>query len=346
MAESSWPSPSNSHTVDDASYEKLAVSYGPVAGVVGDFTSPQLVYGDASGMQVKVAASRYATVGGHEWTSGSTIFTLAIAANSSGSTRTDLVVLRLSRTTWNVNATVITGTPGSGAPSPVQNTGTTGSFDLPLATVTVASGASSISAANVTYLASHLASDGSGIIVNSQAALSYVPVPLAGQTATLSDGTQFTWTGSAWKPVLLFVRKTASENLTSSTTLQNDDQLFLSVAANAFYEVRLWIRAAAQTTDDIKVNFTAPSGSSFDWIVMSMTSTAASFGDDQTAIFVLGSTPTFGGLGGTNIPIYVTGLLATGSSAGTFQFQWAQGTSSTNGVTVLSGSWMRLDRVA
>lgn len=207
MAESSWPSPSNSRVIDDPSYEKLALSYGVTAGVVGAFTSPQLVYGDSTGMQIKVAADRYALVRGHEWYSGSTIFTKVIGANSSGSTRTDLVVLRLSRTTWDVTVVVIAGTPGSGAPAPTQNVGTTGSFDLPLATVTVTNGAATISAANVTYVGAHLRGDGGGYICPSVAALAYVPVPLVGQNAYLTGGSSYYYTGSAWS--VLFIPMTA-----------------------------------------------------------------------------------------------------------------------------------------
>src|ERR1044072_4903738 len=102
----------------------MGIQLGAFAGVLGDFTSPQLIYGDSSGLQIKVGADRYALVRGHTWWSGSSIFTKAITSNSSGSPRIDLVVRRLSRTTWDVTVTVVTGTPGSGAPSPTQNTGT------------------------------------------------------------------------------------------------------------------------------------------------------------------------------------------------------------------------------
>jgi hypothetical protein len=217
VAESSWPSPSNSRVVDDPSYEKLALSYGPVAGVVGGFTSPQLVYGDSSGMQIKVAADRYALVRGHEWYSGSTIFTKPIGSNSSGSTRTDLVVLRLSRTTWDVTVVVIAGIPGSGAPSPTQNVGTTGSFDLPLATVTVTNGAATISAANVNYIAAHLRGDGGGYQVTQFASLAYVPVPQLGQQAILSTtGVIFYYAGTGW--AALFVPMTSFTPVFTSTS--------------------------------------------------------------------------------------------------------------------------------
>jgi hypothetical protein len=156
VAESSWPSPSNGRVVDDSQYEKIGTLLGAVHGVLGDFTNPQLVYGDSTGRQFKVAADRYALVRGHIWWSGSSIVTVPIAANTSGSTRIDLVVLRLSRTTWDVNLVVIAGTPGAGAPASTQNSGTTGVWDMTLAQVTVANNASTITAANVAYYGVHL----------------------------------------------------------------------------------------------------------------------------------------------------------------------------------------------
>lgn len=198
VAESSWPSPSNGRVVDDAQWEKLAINLGIPAGVYGDFTNPQLVYGDSTGMQIKVAADRYAHVRGHEWWSGSSIFTKAISANSSGSTRTDLVVLRLSRTSWDVTVTVVNGTPGAGAPSPTQNTGTTGSWDLPLATVTVANNASTITAANVTYMAPHLPFSGGPLRIPSEPASAYLPSPFVGAESISVDGTRMRYDGTSW----------------------------------------------------------------------------------------------------------------------------------------------------
>lgn len=198
MAESSWPSPSNGRVLDDFQFEKFGIGVGFHGGVLGDFTSPQLVYGDSSGRQIKYANDRYALVRGHIWSAGSSIITTAIAANTSGSTRVDLAVLRLSRTTWDVNFTVIAGTPGAGAPAPTFNTSSTGNFDLPLATITVANNASTITAGNVTYVAQHLAADGSGLRVPSLAVASYILQPVVGMEATLADGTRIVYNGSAW----------------------------------------------------------------------------------------------------------------------------------------------------
>jgi hypothetical protein len=184
VAESSWPSPSNGRTVDDTQYEKIGISLGPAGGVYGDYTSPQLLFADSTGLQVKVGADRYALVRGHVWWSGSTSFTKPIAANSSGSTRIDLVVLRLSRTTWDVTVQILQGVPGSGPPSSTKDLGTTGVWELVLAQVTIASGASTITAGNVNYVATHLGSNGQAR-VPSQAALAYVPQPFSGMSAVM-----------------------------------------------------------------------------------------------------------------------------------------------------------------
>src|SRR5262245_56649729 len=133
MAQSSWPSPDAARVVDDAQYERLATSYGPRAGVVGDITTPRLVYADSTGLQVKVRNGVYALVSGFQWYSGGVDVSLAIAANSSGSARIDLVVLRLNRSTWNVTLEVLAGAAGSGvAPAPTQTVASTGLWELPL----------------------------------------------------------------------------------------------------------------------------------------------------------------------------------------------------------------------
>src|SRR4051812_44253750 len=101
-----------------------------VDGLVGDPTDTALISADGSGLHVFVAASRYALVRGHGWTSGSPVITLAIGSNTSGSTRIDLVVLGLDRSTWAVTCYVKAGTAGSGAaPSLQTDTGDTGIFE-------------------------------------------------------------------------------------------------------------------------------------------------------------------------------------------------------------------------
>ena len=173
MAESSWPSPADGRVIDDVEFEKWGLALGPQGAVI-DYITQTVVFGDSTGMQVKIAADKYAHVRGHTWWSGSSTFTKAIGANSSGSTRVDLVVLRLSRTTWDVTVEVVPGTPGAGAPSATQSIATTGTWEFPLALVTVANNASTITAGNVTYVASHMVTDGKLVVANATA-LTYVP---------------------------------------------------------------------------------------------------------------------------------------------------------------------------
>jgi hypothetical protein len=148
MAEASWPSPNHgspARSVTDTEYVRLA----PWAsdGVFQSASPP--VYANSSGMLVRVRAGQYAIVRGHAWSSGTSDYSLTIAANSSGKTRVDTVVLRLDRSTWDVTAAVRQGTPGSGAPVLVRDTGDTGLWEIPLADVTVANGAASIAAGDV-----------------------------------------------------------------------------------------------------------------------------------------------------------------------------------------------------
>lgn len=143
MAQDSWPSPNhNTRNVTDPEYEKIAARFSD-DGVWGDPNDSSVVY-TTTGLQVFVRAAKFASVRGHAWTSGTTDVTLTIGANASGQTRIDRVVLRLDRATWDVRAVVKAGTPGSGAPAMVQDTGDTGVYEIQIARVTVPNGASSV----------------------------------------------------------------------------------------------------------------------------------------------------------------------------------------------------------
>ncbi len=160
MAESSWPSVAGSRVVTDDQFELMSVPWSP-DGVEGTLTQTP-VFGDSSGRQVKVRAGVEAIVGGHGYTSGPTDVIKAVSANASGSTRIDAVVLQLDRTTWAVTSVVKAGTPGAGVP-PALTRNTRGSsagvWEIPVAMVSVANGAATISAANVTDIAWYVVGD-------------------------------------------------------------------------------------------------------------------------------------------------------------------------------------------
>jgi hypothetical protein len=150
VAEDSWVSPDHSSgSVSDQEYEQL-VQAAAASGIIGSPGDTSVAFGDASGMNVKIRADKHATVRGFHWASGGSTLTLSVGSNGAGSTRIDLLVLRLSRSTWNVRAAVVAGVAGNPAPTPTQDTGTSGVWELPIATISVAPGASSIAANKVT----------------------------------------------------------------------------------------------------------------------------------------------------------------------------------------------------
>lgn len=157
MAETWYPNPA----VTQLQHERLVGRSLP-SGLLGVPTDPVLVYADGVGTrEVRVRADRQAVVQGYGWQNDGDVLTLpALAANASGSTRVDLVVLRLDRSDWSVRVKVVQGTPGAGEPAVTVQTGSSGVWELPLAAVTVASGAVSLAGGTVTPVAWYLSPDG------------------------------------------------------------------------------------------------------------------------------------------------------------------------------------------
>ncbi|TYK45149.1 hypothetical protein [Actinomadura decatromicini] len=155
MAEASWPvSTYNGGAVTEAEFEQEAAHftedgwYMDPNGVYLD-TAGGPVYADSSGMTVKVRADKYASVRGFAYHSGGTDVSLSITPNSSGATRYDRVVLELDRSTWEVRAAIVEGSPGAGVPPVTRDEGTTGVWQMPSSVVTVGSGAATINAGDV-----------------------------------------------------------------------------------------------------------------------------------------------------------------------------------------------------
>ncbi|MEU2316542.1 hypothetical protein ACFY7X_13845 [Streptomyces althioticus] len=190
MAQSSWPSPAhNDRAVTDVEYEKIAARFSD-DGVDGK-PSDTAVVTAGTGLNVTVRAGVYATVRGHAWTSGTSNVTLAVGANSSGQTRTDRVVLRLDRSDWTVRAVVKAGTPGAGAPALTQSTGDTGTYEIPLADVTVLNGAASVTVTRRELWV--------GSRVRPCTSSSRNPAPTVGEMCLETDtGMVRMWDGASW----------------------------------------------------------------------------------------------------------------------------------------------------
>jgi hypothetical protein len=159
--------------------------------------------------------------------------------------------------------------------------------------------------------------------------------------------------GSVWTAadvntwcVPLSASKGSDENVTSSTALQNDNDLFLAVAASASYRVmgRLIYTGGTQGSSDLKISWTGPSGTTLLWNTLGQdTSGNTSWSNTHTGI---GDTAALGTASGATRMVTVEGILTVGSTPGTFQSQWAQNTSSGTPTAMRTGSVLQAWRFA
>lgn len=138
--------------------------------------------------------------------------------------------------------------------------------------------------------------------------------------------------------------KTSDESVTSSTSLQDDNELFVTVAANTIYVVTGWLFVVSTSaTPDFKSDYTAPSGAT---MVNSMWgqgtgATSAVGSPDMGVASTIGIAHTRGTFNG-GLSLVPFGTLTVAGTAGTFRLRWAQNTSDAASVTVKAGSWIQL----
>ena len=140
--------------------------------------------------------------------------------------------------------------------------------------------------------------------------------------------------------------KGALESVTSSSTLQNDDALFLTLLANATYDLDMFVayNGGTQGSSDLKGAFAIPSGATLVYGFNSngLTSTPhVGFYGSGTGAFTAGT----GATTATNWTLRLSGTIVT-SAAGVLQFQWAQATSSATATSVLPGSKLTAVQIA
>jgi hypothetical protein len=197
MAENSYPAPDyNSGALTDAEYETLAAA-DRSDGVIGLPSDSSVVFTDGTATRiVKIRAGKRANVRGFHWESGGSDVSLsALAANASGQTRIDRVVLRLDRgTSFHVRAAVITGTPGAGPPALTTTIGSSGVYEIPLAQITVLNGATS-------FASDKTLPDQYTLIPHAVACLSSMRPENPWQDMEIREsdtGKRYVWNGSAW----------------------------------------------------------------------------------------------------------------------------------------------------
>lgn len=180
-----------------------------------------------------------------------------------------------------------------------------------------------------------------------------IPSPSFGMMAAVSGtGELYMYNGSVWvsaRPRTIY--KTSNETVTSSTTLQNDNDFFLSVEANSLYVVELDLVLTGATGGDFRSLWTFPSGcTGFRSRIALQEGAAASTPDDMKApVSTIADTNqdtgTIGTLTSEGSIFKETLSLDTAGTSGTLQFTWCQATSSGTATTVYAGSVLRCWKV-
>ncbi len=141
----------------------------------------------------------------------------------------------------------------------------------------------------------------------------------------------------AFSPILK-VRKSANESVTSSTVLQNDDHLKLSLAESKTYIIDgVLFASSTSATPDIIIGFYGQTGS---------TITIGYTNDVNEMVLGSGATSARITLPANNpTSIHIKGTVVTGSTSGDFQLKWAQASSNASPTMVTAGSYLRAEEI-
>jgi hypothetical protein len=141
--------------------------------------------------------------------------------------------------------------------------------------------------------------------------------------------------------------KGSNQSVTSSTALVNDTALAVAVAASAIYEISAFVLYDGDSSGDLKLGWTAPSGAVFNWMSggLPLGATTASDNSSHTGQSV-GSAAQIGCIGaGSPLVAPVTGILTTAGTAGNLQMQFAQMSSFGTATRILAGAALISTRI-
>lgn len=154
------------------------------------------------------------------------------------------------------------------------------------------------------------------------------------------------------------IQKTTDESVTSNTTPQNDDELFVSLDASATYVIDAWIFAyqgapasgTGSATIDLRTDWSMPSGATgWKWCTGPATSMTHNGRDNTSVVMALsgfGTDRSYGLDDSSNgVVVHEHVLVTTGTTSGTAQFRWSQDTSNALAATVGALSHLIVQRV-
>jgi hypothetical protein len=185
-------------------------------------------------------------------------------------------------------------------------------------------------------------------LLDADAAIQFKPANTTALTLDASQNATFAGTivGSAGNEVDsgLFAIKASDESVSSSTTLQDDNDLTLTLAANTTYSLSgFFVATSASSTPDIKFDFIEADGT-YMIAVLSGAVGASGTIDNMDGSSGAQTVPL---IGGSNAGISVHGgTVWTGGSGGVFKLQWAQNTSDATATTMKAGSWIKATKLA
>jgi hypothetical protein len=147
--------------------------------------------------------------------------------------------------------------------------------------------------------------------------------------------------GSGSGSSTVYAIKTADETHASTTTLQDDDELAVTLGANQTWEITSMIMAMANSTvPNLKMAFSLPAGASMRLFVNGTQDNTTSAYDNFT--LTTSNTAKKMTIGVTNNAtlIAIHGWITTSSTSGDVTFRWAQNTSNANSVIIKADSYI------
>jgi hypothetical protein len=141
------------------------------------------------------------------------------------------------------------------------------------------------------------------------------------------------------------ITKLTDQSITNSNTLQNDNTLAAPLDASSIYEFELRaILLAPAIATDWRIAFTYPAGATAFWSPPGNSTGVPLWGNDGTTLNAPALRTEASGTvtiaSGANVihGLHIYGVVTTGGSSGTLQWQWAQDTPNASSSTVKAGS--------
>lgn len=192
-----------------------------------------------------------------------------------------------------------------------------------------------------------------GVFADSSARSTAISSPSEGMVSWLNDSNSLqAYDGSSWAAVgggATLVGKTSAETVNNSTTLQDDDTLKFTGAADTNYAIMGVFRYQSIESADFKWAITAAGTSTVDLGVVyyniagsgTTTNAAWTFLPEDTGVSTLGF-----GATAPYVASFFMGTVLMDGSGGEVAVQWAQHAAVSSNTQMLPGAWIRYEEIS